>query len=111
MTPIQETLDNSLSGIGKRMKDLRQQEGLTKGELASELAIKEIDYVAFEQDQAKMPAPVAFALAQLFGVNIKWLVTGMGSKHIARTADLSQTVASQTLRTLSARAFELPNKS
>jgi transcriptional regulator with XRE-family HTH domain len=52
--------------IGHAVRILRIQKGITLGECAKTLAVREPDFVAFETGEARISASQLFALAKLF---------------------------------------------
>jgi len=64
--------------IGKRLKKIRKELGLTQKEFASSIEISEATLRRYESGQNFPDAEVLERIANKYGVNTHWLVTGKG---------------------------------
>lgn len=69
-----------MSGFGARVKSLRKARGLTQGELARAIGIKQPSLSELEQGESKEPsAATLLAVARALQVSAEWLYTGIGN--------------------------------
>ncbi len=66
-----------MTGIGSRLRELRDSRGLTQSEFSDVLGISLRTYQRYEQDERNLPLRSLFVLAKQ-DVNIDWIVTGRG---------------------------------
>jgi phage repressor protein C with HTH and peptisase S24 domain len=71
--------DKIPSDVGERLSLVRREFRMTQGELSEKLGINQNTLSQYEKGQRKVPDDIKQALADLFHVNIDWLVTGRGS--------------------------------
>ncbi len=64
--------------IGRRLKKIRRKLGLTQKEFATSIEISEATLRRYESGQNFPDAEVLERIADKYGVNIHWLVTGKG---------------------------------
>ena len=64
--------------IGKRLKRIRKELGLTQKEFATSIEISEATLRRYESGQNFPDAEVLERIADKYGVNIHWLITGKG---------------------------------
>jgi len=64
--------------IGGRIREQRKAKGLSVAELAEKAGLSESMIEKLEQGARgqRIPAATAFVIADLFGCNVRWLVTG-----------------------------------
>lgn len=62
--------------LGKRIQELRKENGLTQQELAKRINISHPQIVRYENKGVQPPADVLKRLANVFGVSIDYLVSG-----------------------------------
>ena len=64
--------------IGGRIREQRKAKGLSVAELAEKAGLSESMIEKLEQGARgqRIPASTAFVIADLFGCNVRWLVTG-----------------------------------
>lgn len=65
-----------LSGIGKRLKELRKEKGLSQAHVASELCVTQSAYSLMEGSRNGIISEHVVALSRLFGVTTDFLLTG-----------------------------------
>lgn len=68
--------------IGKRIKEVREEKGISQKDLANFVGIKQPTLSALESGKAKSTSNIA-SFAKKLGVNAYWLETGRGSKYLA----------------------------
>jgi len=69
-------------GIGKRLKNMRLDIGMTQEELAQEIGLSG-NYVSEIEQEKKSPSePIYLAIELKFGVNGAWLKKGTGKKYV-----------------------------
>ena len=64
--------------IGKRIKMIREKLGLTQQEMASKLGYKMLTISRWERGERTPSLNDLSKLAELYGVNLHWLLTGEG---------------------------------
>jgi len=64
--------------VGKRLRELRKSKGLTQQDFAKSLRISPLTVVRYELGQMAMGMETLTSLAQDYGVNLSWLLTGTG---------------------------------
>ena len=60
--------------LGKRLKELREERGLTQKEISSALNIHSVTYLHYEKDQREPPLKVLAELAIFFDVSTDYLL-------------------------------------
>ena len=69
-------------GIGKRLKNMRLDIGMTQEQLAQEIGLSG-NYVSEIEQEKKSPSePIYLAIELKFGVNGDWLKKGTGKKYV-----------------------------
>ena len=71
-----------MSTIGERLKSLRKTLGLSQKEMAKVLGLSLVAYQYYEGGQRKPNLEKLHLLAQKFGVNLHWLLTGEGEPFV-----------------------------
>ena len=66
--------------FGERVRRLREQKGLSKGEVAKKLGAHRNYLNGIETGERGMTLRKAVGLARIFGVQLDWLATGEGSQ-------------------------------
>ena len=56
--------------IGKKLKELRQNEGLTQKELAEALNIRRVNYTRYETDKVRPDYETLIAIANFYNVTL-----------------------------------------
>lgn len=74
-----------MSDLGKRLQELRKENGLTQQELAKKIDISHPQIVRYETKGVQPPADVLSRLADVFDVSIDYLVNGNKSDKIEQT--------------------------
>ena len=69
--------------IGKRIKELRLNLGITAALLADRLAIPVRTIGSYERDEAQPGTKFLNALIEFYHVNINWLLTGNGAMFVS----------------------------
>lgn len=62
------------------VKALREQKGLTQGDLASAVGVRQVQISHIESGRRKPSLKVAIKLAQIFGVSVETLYNGLPEK-------------------------------
>lgn len=71
--------------LGKRIQELRKQNGLTQQELAGRVQISHPQIVRYETKGVQPPADVLARIANVFDVSIDFLVNGDKSQRAQQT--------------------------
>ncbi len=74
-----------MSDLGKRIQELRKENGLTQQELAKKVNISHPQIVRYETKGVQPPADVLSRMADVFNVSIDYLVNGNKSDKVAQT--------------------------
>ena len=74
-----------MSELGKRIQELRKQNGLTQQELAGRVQISHPQIVRYETKGVQPPADVLARIADVFDVSIDFLVNGDKSQRAQQT--------------------------
>jgi SOS-response transcriptional repressor LexA len=75
-------IPETMSPLGKRIKDVLREKGITQAELARLVGTKQqtISYIVSDQNPAQT-SRYATKIAEVLGVNPSWLQTGDGDRH------------------------------
>lgn len=60
--------------LGERLRELRQERGLTQRELAEQLGLNSVTYLHYEKDQREPPLALLVAFAKFYGVSVDYLL-------------------------------------
>ena len=60
--------------LGKRLKELREEKGLTQKEVANALQLHSVTYLHYEKDQREPPLKVLMDMATFFDVSTDYLL-------------------------------------
>lgn len=60
--------------LGKRLKELRKELGLTQKEVAEKLNLNSVTYLHYEKSQREPPLAVLAEMAMFFGVTTDYLL-------------------------------------
>ena len=60
--------------LGKRLKELREERGLTQKQVAESLNLHSVTYLHYEKDQREPPLSVLAAMAIYFEVSVDYLL-------------------------------------
>ena len=60
--------------LGQRLKELREEKGLTQKELSSILGINSVTYLHYEKDQREPPLALLADMAKFFEVSVDYLL-------------------------------------
>ena len=60
--------------LGKRLRELREDKGLTQKQLASALQINSVTYLHYEKDQREPPLALLAQMAMFFDVTTDYLL-------------------------------------
>ena len=60
--------------LGQRLKDLREEQGLTQKELAEKLHLHSVTYLHYEKAQREPPLSVLADMAMFFNVSTDYLL-------------------------------------
>ena len=72
MSSEKEELMNIL--LGSRLKELREEKGLTQKEVAAQLGLHSVTYLHYEKDQREPPLTVLMQMALFFDVSTDYLL-------------------------------------
>ena len=64
--------------LGKRLKELREEKGLTQKQLAAQLNLHSVTYLHYEKSQREPPLAVLGQMAVFFGVTTDYLLGLLG---------------------------------
>jgi len=67
-----------LVSIGRRLKSVRDQLGVSQSEITERLGVTQSSLARYESGQRRVPLPVLLALEHEFRVNHEWVLTGKG---------------------------------
>lgn len=78
-------------GVGGKMKDLRKKAHMTQPELAEKLGVHETTIRRWEQERDKKGPDTAMIakLAEIFGVNVEYLINDAESEEVSTTNENS----------------------
>ena len=68
--------------IQERLKEIRQQKGVSQSTFATKFGLKQQTYQKYESGIAAVPDDLKSQLADKYGINLHWLITGIGPMHI-----------------------------
>ncbi len=60
--------------LGKRLKELREERGLTQKEVADALKIHSVTYLHYEKGQREPPLSLLADMAKFFGESVDYLL-------------------------------------
>ena len=60
--------------LGKKLKELREERGLTQKQLATALGLNSVTYLHYEKDQREPPLSLLVEFAKFFDVSIDYLL-------------------------------------
>ena len=60
--------------LGKRLKELREERGLTQKEVAEALGLHSVTYLHYEKDQREPPLAVLAEMAKFYGTTTDYLI-------------------------------------
>lgn len=60
--------------LGQRLKELREEKGLTQRQLAEKLGINSVTYLHYEKEQREPPLPLLADIARFYGVTVDYLL-------------------------------------
>ena len=66
--------------LGKRLKELREEKGLTQKEVAKKLNLHSVTYLHYEKDQREPPLKVLMEMAIFFDVSTDYLL-GLSNEY------------------------------
>jgi len=75
--------------VGKRLRIFRDTKELTQQDLAGSLGITRLTVTRYELGQLSLGAESLERLATVYGLNITWLLTGIGSMFFKVDEELS----------------------
>ena len=76
--------------IGKRLKAVREQLGLSQVAISEKLGIAQAQYSTYERGDRKPSADILSKFVTIFNINVNYILTGEGSMFI--NSDLMTTV-------------------
>lgn len=60
--------------LGERLKELREERGLTQKECAEQLGLNSVTYLHYEKDQREPPLALLAEFARFYGVSVDYLL-------------------------------------
>ena len=60
--------------LGKRLKELREEKGLTQKQLSNELNINSVTYLHYEKEQREPPLSLLADIAKFYNVSVDYLL-------------------------------------
>ena len=60
--------------LGDRLKELREEHGLTQRQLADRLGINSVTYLHYEKDQREPPLSLLADISKYYGVTVDYLL-------------------------------------
>ncbi|MBO5714029.1 MAG: helix-turn-helix transcriptional regulator, partial [Clostridia bacterium] len=72
----QMTLDFKIKEMGKRIRELREIEGLTEQQMADKTGVELSEYVACENGESDLNFAFIYRCANVFGVNVTDIIEG-----------------------------------
>ncbi len=60
--------------LGQRLKELREEKGLTQNQLAEKLGINSVTYLHYEKEQREPPLSLLAEIAKFYGVTVDYLL-------------------------------------
>ena len=60
--------------LGARLKELREEKGLTQKQLADKLNINSVTYLHYEKEQREPPLSLLADIALFYGVSVDYLL-------------------------------------
>ena len=60
--------------LGKRLKELREEKGLTQKQFAEKLGINSVTYLHYEKEQREPPLSLLADFALFYGVSVDYLL-------------------------------------
>ena len=70
--------------IGLRLKEVREGQGLSQQKFASLFGLPQTTYAKYEKGGG-VPDDLKAQLAERYGINLHWLITGEGPMHVGET--------------------------
>lgn len=67
------SMSDEIFDIGKKLKDLRTEKGLTQEELAKLLSINSVTYLHYEKNQRRPSYELLIKIADFYGVTLDYL--------------------------------------
>ena len=62
------------TNLGQRLKELREEKGLTQKQLAEKLGINSVTYLHYEKEQREPPLSLLADIAKFYGVSVDYLL-------------------------------------
>lgn len=86
-----------MSGIGKRIQEIRKKKNLTQKEFASVIGTTD-SYISAIEKKGKIPSEMFVRLVSLkFDIDIEWLITGNGTVSSMLSLDESGSVKAKSI--------------
>lgn len=60
--------------LGQRLKELREEKGLTQKQLAEKLGINSVTYLHYEKEQREPPLAMLADISRFYGVSVDYLL-------------------------------------
>ena len=75
--------------IGENLKSIRVETGLSQAAFATQFQMTQTTYSQYETEKRSVPDDFKAQLAERYGINLHWLITGQGSMHIGENPETS----------------------
>lgn len=60
--------------LGQRLKELREEKGLTQKQLSEKLGINSVTYLHYEKEQREPPLSLLADISRFYGVSVDYLL-------------------------------------
>lgn len=91
---------SDFSSVGLRMREVRLQHDYSQSKVAAKLDINDRTYKFYELGKREVPLLIAMKFCKEFGIEIKWLSSGLGPKKAEGNDSLTAQAAEALLDAL-----------
>lgn len=95
---------SDFSSVGLRMREVRLQYNYSQSKVAAKLDINDRTYKFYELGKREVPLQIAMKFCKEFGIEIKWLASGLGPKKAEGNDSLTALAAEALLDALDIKA-------
>lgn len=88
---------SDFSSVGSRMREVRLQHNYSQSKVAAKLDINDRTYKFYELGKREIPLQTAMRFCREFGIEIKWLSSGLGPKKAEGNDSLTAQAAEALL--------------
>lgn len=78
--------------VGERLRELREEKGLSQETLAGKIKIEAKTYGKYEQGKNQLPSSIVVKLAEFYNVSTDYILLGIKPRPIEKLADLQEKV-------------------